>query len=80
MILQPAGIQTTFTVAGQGTYAVDASGVVTFTPAANYNGTATPVNYRVNDNSGATSNTATITITVTAVNDPPVAVNDAVTT
>ncbi len=77
--LDPAtlGIQTTFTVTGQGTYTVNTSGVVTFTPVANYNGTATAINYTVNDNSGATSNIATITVTVTAVNDAPVAVNDA---
>jgi YVTN family beta-propeller protein/VCBS repeat-containing protein len=32
--------------------------------------------YTVADNSGATSNTATVTVTVTAVNDVPVAVDD----
>jgi large repetitive protein len=59
------GIQNTFTVAGQGTYTVNALGVVTFTPVANFNGIATPVNYTVQDNLGATSNIATITITIT---------------
>ncbi|MDX6191680.1 Ig-like domain-containing protein [Flavobacterium sp. Fl-318] len=80
--LDPAttGKQTTFTVTGEGTYSVDTSGVVTFTPAANYNGTATPVNYTVNDNSGTVSNTGTINITVTSVNDAPVAANDSKTT
>ncbi len=71
-----AGIQTTFSVTGQGTYSVDALGVVTFTPAANYNGVATAINYTVNDKDGFISNSATITVTVTAVNDKPVAVND----
>jgi uncharacterized repeat protein (TIGR01451 family)/gliding motility-associated-like protein len=42
----------------------------------NYNGTTTPINYTVNDNLGLVSNTATLTITVTAVNDAPVAVDD----
>ncbi|MFN5910935.1 MAG: beta strand repeat-containing protein, partial [Bacteroidota bacterium] len=56
------GQQTTLTTA-EGTWTVDASGNVTFTPAANFNGTATAT-YTVNDNSGATSNTATITVTV----------------
>ncbi|MCK7460621.1 MAG: cadherin-like domain-containing protein [Sphingobacterium sp.] len=69
-----AGIQSTFTVSGQGTYATAASGIVTFTPVLNYNGIATPVNYTVNDSGGATSNTATITITVTEENDTPVAI------
>ncbi|MBS7234286.1 cadherin-like domain-containing protein, partial [Flavobacterium psychroterrae] len=80
--LDPAtpGIQTTFTVTGQGTYTVNNLGVVTFTPVLNYNGTATPINYTVNDNNGAISNIATISITVTSVNDNPVAVNDAITT
>jgi len=75
-----AGRQTTFTVAGQGTYSVDNLGVVSFAPALNFNGVATPVSYTVNDNNGATSNVATLTVTVTAVNDAPVAVNDAATT
>ncbi|MFH6964857.1 Ig-like domain-containing protein, partial [Flavobacterium plurextorum] len=71
-----AGIQTTFSVTGQGTYSVDNSGIVTFTPAANYNGTTTPINYTVNDNQGAVSASATITVKVKAVNDKPVADND----
>ncbi|WP_281925518.1 choice-of-anchor L domain-containing protein, partial [Flavobacterium collinsii] len=70
------GIQNTFTVIGEGTYNVDVLGVVTFTPVANFNGAATEIAYTVNDNDGFVSNTATIKITVTAVNDVPVAVND----
>jgi gliding motility-associated-like protein len=71
------GIQTTFTNA-QGTWTVS-NGIVTFTPALNFNGTAT-ISYVVNDNSGATSNSATITVNVTPVNDAPVANNDSATT
>jgi CshA-type fibril repeat protein len=80
--LDPAtsGIQTTFTVAGEGIYTFDALGTVTFTPVLNYNGVATPVNYTVNDNLGLTSNSATINVTVAAVNDAPVAINDSITT
>ncbi|SKB82258.1 tandem-95 repeat protein [Daejeonella lutea] len=77
------GRQNSFTVAGQGSYTVNNAGVVTFTPVQYYNsapGTATPISYTVNDNSGLTSNAATITITVTSVPDAPVAVADAVTT
>jgi gliding motility-associated-like protein len=70
------GIQTSKTTAN-GTFTVNASGVVTFTPNLNFNGTAT-VTYTVNDNGGLISNTATITITVTAVNDAPVIDNDSV--
>ncbi|WP_281238131.1 Ig-like domain-containing protein [Flavobacterium praedii] len=75
-----AGIQPTFTVTGEGTYSVAATGVVTFTPVLNFNGTATPINYTVNDNLGLVSNTATLTITVTAENDAPIANNDTATT
>ncbi|MFH7040686.1 Ig-like domain-containing protein, partial [Flavobacterium plurextorum] len=62
-----AGIQTSFSVTGQGTYSVDALGIVTFTPEANYNGTTTPISYTVQDNQGAVSASATITVKVKAV-------------
>ena len=72
--LNPAipGIQTTFAVAGEGTYSVNGTGVVTFTPADDFHGISTPVSYTVNDNSGTISNIATITVIVTRVNHPPV--------
>ena len=54
-----------------------AGGDVTFTPTANFNGAAT-FTYTVSD--GADTDTGTVTVTVTAVNDAPVAANDAVTT
>jgi gliding motility-associated-like protein len=73
-----AGIQNTRTTVG-GQYTVNTAGVVTFTPAANYNGT-TVIQYNVQDNEGATSNNASISIVVAAVNDPPVANDDAVST
>jgi gliding motility-associated-like protein len=73
-----AGIQNNNSNAS-GSFAVDGSGIVTYTPTLNFNGTATML-YRVNDNSGATSNAATIAITVNAINDAPHAVNDAVST
>ena len=72
-----AGIQNTFTVAGEGTFTVDASGNVTFTPTATFTGTSS-IPYTVQDNDGATSNTATLT--VTTVNDPPVANDDSANT
>src|SRR5258706_2500031 len=50
-------------VTPQGSFAVNELGVVTFTPAADYIGTAT-LSYTVNDNGGATSNAATISVTV----------------
>ncbi|HEY6913249.1 MAG TPA: Ig-like domain-containing protein, partial [Paludibacter sp.] len=71
--LDPAtsGIQTSFTVSGEGTYQTIGSGNIIFTPVANYNGTATPVNYTVSDSLGAVSNISSINITVTAINDAP---------
>ena len=57
-----------------GLVSMDASGVLTFTPNANYNGTTT-FGYTVSDGHGGTS-TATATVNVAPVNDAPVANND----
>ncbi|WP_309242985.1 Ig-like domain-containing protein [Hyalangium versicolor] len=65
-VTQPTDGTVTFTAAN-----------VSFTPAANFNGTTT-FSYRISDGNGGTD-TATVTVTVTPVNDPPDAVNDAVT-
>jgi hypothetical protein len=53
-----------------GTVSLNA-GVVTFTPQANYSGPAS-FTYTISDGNGGTD-TATVNITITAVNDPPVA-------
>jgi len=60
------------------TFALNANGSFSYTPAARYNGTDS-FTYRASDGSLA-SGTATVTITITPVNDPPVAVNDAYST
>jgi VCBS repeat-containing protein len=52
------------------------TGAITYTPNAAFSGSDN-FSYTVKDNGGATSNTATVSITVTAVNQPPVAVNGA---
>jgi len=70
----------TFVVAGQGTYTVDNTGNVTFTPAANYYGTTTPISYTVKDDVGSLSNVATIQVVVTPVNDSPVVTPITITT
>ncbi|HVK08484.1 MAG TPA: Ig-like domain-containing protein, partial [Gemmataceae bacterium] len=61
-----------------GTLTLNSNGSFTYTPNANFNGTDS-FTYRANDGA-ANSNTATVTLTVNAVNDPPVADNDAYTT
>jgi hypothetical protein len=61
-----------------GTVVVNANGTITYTPDGDYNG-ADSFTYRVNDGS-LNSNTATVSITVTAINDAPTAANDSAST
>src|SRR5262249_26980015 len=62
-----------------GVLSVNAStGVVTYTPAANFFGSDS-FRYTVKDNAGATSNQATVSIALAPVNDAPVAGDDAYT-
>ncbi len=56
-----------------------ATGMLTYTPNLNYFG-PDMFTYTVRDNQGAISRVATVNITVTSVNDPPVAGNDAART
>ena len=57
-----------------GTANVNANGMITYTPAANYNGSDS-FTYRVTDG-GLNSNVATINISIAAVNDAPTAVDN----
>ncbi|MDO9417171.1 Ig-like domain-containing protein [Pararhizobium sp.] len=56
--------------AGQGSVSFHANGTITYTPSANFSGT-TSFTYTVT--SGGVTETATVTVTVVAVNDAPVA-------
>ncbi|GEM_PF-824391 len=58
-----------------GTVNISASGVITFTPSANFNST-TPISFPYVITDGSLTSTANIEITVSAVNDAPVAVKD----
>jgi VCBS repeat-containing protein len=58
-----------------GSAVADASGSVTYTPGANFNG-VDQFSYTVTDTAGQVSNSALVSITVSAVNDAPVAVAD----
>lgn len=55
------------------------TGVITYTPNANFNGEDS-FTYTVKDNSGAVSSATLVTITVNAQNDAPVSVADSVST
>ena len=57
-----------------GSAVVNADNTITYTPHANYHGSDS-FTYTVRDSKGATD-TATVSVTVTSVNDAPVAVND----
>jgi len=69
----PAG--STATIAGVGTIVVNTNGSYTFTPFTNYNGTVPTVSYTVSDGKGGTDS-GDLVISVSPVNDNPIAVND----
>ena len=62
-----------------GTLVVNADGSVDYTPNANYNGPDS-FTYTVQDDEGNTSNVATVNLTIDNTQEPPVAVDDAVST
>ena len=63
-------------VAPNGTVVIGRDGLITYTPNANFNGTDI-ITYAITDGTGALV-TATVTVTVTPVNDAPVDGNEAV--
>src|SRR5206468_2839430 len=72
-------VVTSVTQGTHGVAAVTAGGMaVSYTPNANYNGSDS-FTYSIADGNGG-SDTATVAVTVTAVNDAPVAVNNAYST
>ena len=76
-----AGITGTYTagqsvtITGKGTITINANGSYTFVPVANWNGTVPQITYTVSDGQGGTD-TSTLDITVTPVNDAPVDGNE----
>jgi CshA-type fibril repeat protein len=64
--------------AANGTVVIQPNGTIDYTPDPEFNGTDT-ITYTISDGNGGTA-TATVTVTVGAVNDPPVAVDDATVT
>ncbi len=63
------------TAPGNGTATVQSGGTILYTPASNYNGSDS-FSYIVKDNLGAYSNLATVSVSISAVNDAPEALND----
>ncbi|MFN5326058.1 MAG: tandem-95 repeat protein, partial [Bacteroidota bacterium] len=62
-------------ISGVGEITLNANGSYTFTPTTNFNGGVATITYTISDGNGGTA-TSTLNITVTPVNDPPVALFD----
>ena len=73
---------TTLAIVGSssdGSTSIDVTtGIITYTPSPDFFGSDN-FSYTVQDDDGAVSNAATVTVTVTSVNDSPVATNDSAT-
>jgi subtilisin-like proprotein convertase family protein len=67
-----------FTQGANGTVVDSGSGILTYTPDANFNGSDS-FTYTINDGRGGTD-TATVNVTISPVNDAPNAVDDSVST
>ena len=67
--LSIVGIQSTI-LTNSGNWSVNNSGLLTFVPLLNFNGTAS-IQYQVKDLQGITSNIATVNISVNPINDAP---------
>ncbi|WP_452223842.1 hypothetical protein, partial [Lacinutrix chionoecetis] len=70
------GDNDTLIVVNEGTWTLDESGNLTFTPLGTFTGNPTPITYTVEDNDGNVSNEATVTITY---QQPPVTQDDDIT-
>src|SRR6185312_12399079 len=62
-----------------GTLSLNSDGSFSYTPALNYNGPDS-FTYKANDGQADSPTNATVSITVTPINDAPVAVNDSYST
>lgn len=74
----PLTVTTATVPPAQGTVVINPDNTLTFTPAQNFTGIAT-INYTINDGNGGTDST-TVTVTVTPVNDAPIAVDNSAST
>jgi hypothetical protein len=69
----------TATIANVGTLVMNADGSFTFTPVANYNGSVPAIEYTATDANGG-SDVGALALTITPVNDAPVAIDDVIAT
>ena len=69
----------TASLTGIGSLVINTDGTYTFTPAPNYFGEVPVVTYTISDADGG-QDSATLTITIIPLNDPPIAVDDSATT
>jgi VCBS repeat-containing protein len=65
---------------GIGTLTITSGGLLTFQPAANYNGSVPDVQYSVSWGTNTEISSATVSLLITPVNDAPEASNDLITT
>ncbi|BDB52317.1 hypothetical protein GENT11_06290 [Flavobacterium ammonificans] len=72
-------VGTIVTIPNKGTLILNADGTYTFTPAPNTSGAVPVITYTLSDDNGGTD-TADLNITVAAVNDAPVVVNESLST
>ncbi|MFD0669065.1 tandem-95 repeat protein [Ramlibacter sp. MAHUQ-53] len=66
-------------IPGVGSFTLAATGAYTFTPVSNYAGTVPLVKYTLSDGNGGTA-TASLSLSITPVNDAPTSTHDSVTT
>ncbi|MEM1040691.1 MAG: Ig-like domain-containing protein, partial [Pseudomonadota bacterium] len=74
----PFAIGVAYTINGVGSVLVEGTGLFTFTPAADFNGTVPTISYTMNDGNGLDA-TADVVFTIDPVNDAPLATVNAYT-
>jgi VCBS repeat-containing protein len=75
----PFVVGTPYLIPSVGTITINSDGSYSFAPVADFNGAVPLITYTVSDGNGGTDS-STLTLTVTPVNDPPVATDESFTT
>ncbi|MDO9268148.1 MAG: Ig-like domain-containing protein, partial [Methylobacter sp.] len=74
----PFVVGTPYNISGVGSLTLNSNGSYTFTPVANYAGPVPLITYTVSD--GSATSTASLSVSITPVNDAPISTNDSITT